>query len=111
MEDNSSICEFTGYGIYKLTLQKILFRKSGLENYLSKKTIDLLDFHDEIILYDLTKTYLECRVIDRVMNTIKCDITTLQYTKEQRIGIHKCSKPKEKVRRIYDVLNLSEKIW
>jgi len=66
MEDNSSICELTGYDIDKLTKDKLygmskkLFEeKSGLENYLSKKTNDLFDLHDEIILYDLTNSYFE----------------------------------------------------
>jgi len=66
MEDNSSVCELTGYDIDKLTKDKLygiskkLFEeKSGLENYLSKKTNDLFDLHDEIILYDLTNSYFE----------------------------------------------------
>ena len=66
MEENSSICELTGYDIDKLTKDKLygiskkLFEeKQGLENYLSKKTNDLFDLQDEIILYDLTNSYLE----------------------------------------------------
>ena len=66
MEDNSSICELTGYDIDKLTKDKLygmskkLFEeKQGLENYLSKKTNDLFDLQDEIILYDLTNSYFE----------------------------------------------------
>ena len=66
MEENSSICELTGYNIDKLTKDKLygiskkLFEeKSGLENYLSKQTNDLFDLQDEIILYDLTNSYFE----------------------------------------------------
>ena len=66
MEDNSSICELTGYDIDKLTKDKLydiskkLFaKKKGLEDYLSKKTNDLFDLQDEIILYDLTNIYFE----------------------------------------------------
>lgn len=66
MEENSSICELTGYGIDNLTKDKLygiskkLFeQKQGLENYLSKKTNDLFDLQDEIILYDLTNSYFE----------------------------------------------------
>lgn len=66
MEDNSSICELTGYDIDNLTKDKLygmskkLFEeKQGLENYLSKQTNDLFDLQDEIILYDLTNSYFE----------------------------------------------------
>lgn len=66
MRDNSSICELTHYDINKLTKDKLygmskkLFaQKQGLENYLSKKTNDLFDLQDEIILYDLTNSYFE----------------------------------------------------
>lgn len=66
MEDNSSICELTGFDIDKLTKdrlygisQKLYKEKQGLENYLSKKTNDLFDLQDEIILFDLTNSYFE----------------------------------------------------
>lgn len=66
MEDNSSICELTGYDMNKLTKdklyrisQKLFKEKQGLEQYLSKKTNDLFDLQDEIILYDLTNSYFE----------------------------------------------------
>lgn len=66
MEDNSSICELTGFDIDKLTKdrlygisQKLYNEKQGLENHLSKKTNDLFDLQDEIILYDLTNSYFE----------------------------------------------------
>jgi len=66
MEDNSSVCELTGFDIDKLTKdrlygisQKLYKEKQGLENYLSKKTNDLFDLQDEIILFDLTNSYFE----------------------------------------------------
>jgi len=66
MEDNSSICELTGYDLSQLTKdrlydisQKLFEEKEGLENYLSKKTNEIFDLQDEIILYDLTNSYFE----------------------------------------------------
>ena len=66
MEDNSAVCELTGYDIKKLTkdnlykISKKLFKeKEGLEGYLSKTTNELFDLQDRIILYDLTNTYFE----------------------------------------------------
>ena len=66
MEDNSSICELTGCDIEKLTkdrlygiTQKLFEEKQGLENFLSKKTNELFDLKDLIVLYDLTNSYFE----------------------------------------------------
>ena len=66
MEDNSSICELTGYDIEKLTkdrlygiTQKLFEEKQGLEYFLSKKTNELFDLKDLIVLYDLTNSYFE----------------------------------------------------
>lgn len=66
MQDNSSICELTGYDFEKLTkdnlyqISKKLFKeKQGLEWFLSKTTNELFDLQDRIILYDLTNTYFE----------------------------------------------------
>jgi len=66
MEDNSSICELTGFDTDKLTKDllygmslRLYKEKQGLETYLSKKTNDLFDLQDEIILYDLTNSYFE----------------------------------------------------
>jgi len=66
MEENSSVFELTGFDIEKLTKDqlyrishKLFEEKQGLENYLSKKTNDLFDLQDEIILYDLTNSYFE----------------------------------------------------
>ena len=66
MEENSSICELTGYDLgsltkdrlYKIT-QKLYEEKDGLEQYLSTKTNQLFDLQDKIILYDLTNSYFE----------------------------------------------------
>ena len=66
MRENSSICELTGlneniitkdklYGISK----KLFALKNELENHLSRKTNELFDLQDKIVLYDLTNTYFE----------------------------------------------------
>src|SRR6266498_4055998 len=66
IKDNSGTCELTGYDINKITKDKLynsalkLYSiKEELENYLSKKTNELFDIHDKIVLYDLTNTYFE----------------------------------------------------
>src|SRR5580765_6329501 len=66
IKDNSGICELTGYDINKITKDKLygsalkLYSiKEALENYLSKKTNELFDIQDKIVLYDLTNTYFE----------------------------------------------------
>ena len=66
IKDNSGICELTGYDINKITKDKLygsalkLYAiKEALENYLSKKTNELFDIQDKIVLYDLTNTYFE----------------------------------------------------
>jgi hypothetical protein len=66
LQENTSICELTGYPIEKISKDKLykiskkLYReKDLLELYLSKKTNTLFDFEDKIILYDLTNTYFE----------------------------------------------------
>ena len=66
IKDNSGICELTGYDSNKITKDKLynsavkLYSiKEKLENYLSKKTNELFDIQDKIILYDLTNTYFE----------------------------------------------------
>jgi hypothetical protein len=66
IKDNSGICELTGYDINKITKDKLygsalkLYSiKGALENYLSKKTNELFDIQDKIVLYDLTNTYFE----------------------------------------------------
>jgi len=66
MKENSSILELTGYDSFILTKDKLyknalnLYKvKDSLEQYLSKKTNDLFDLDDKIMLYDLTNTYFE----------------------------------------------------
>jgi Transposase DDE domain len=66
IQENSAICEVTGYPIEKITKDK-LYRsaldlyeiKDALEQHLSRKTNELFDIEDKIILYDLTNTYFE----------------------------------------------------
>lgn len=69
VKENSAICEITGLDKDKLTKDKLykishkLYSvKDELENYLSKRTNDLFDLDDKIILYDLTNTYFEGRM-------------------------------------------------
>jgi Transposase DDE domain len=66
IKENSGICEITGYPIEKITKDKLyqsaldLYSvKSRLEQFLSKKTNELFDLEDKIMLYDLTNTYFE----------------------------------------------------
>lgn len=66
IQDNSGICELTGYPVEDITKDKLyqsalaLYQvKGGLEQHLSKRTNELFDIEDKIILYDLTNTYFE----------------------------------------------------
>jgi len=66
IKQNSSVCELTGYPIEKITKDKLygisksLYKvKENLEKHLSKRTNELFDLTDKIILYDLTNTYFE----------------------------------------------------
>lgn len=66
IKENSAICEVTGYPIEKITKDKLYQSalnlhkiKDQLEQHLSKKTNELFDLQDKIILYDLTNTYFE----------------------------------------------------
>ena len=66
IKQNSAVCELTGYDMEKLTKDKLyqnalnLYEvKDELEKHLSKRTNDLFDLEDKIILYDLTNTYFE----------------------------------------------------
>jgi len=69
VKENSAICEITGFNKDKLTKDK-LYKisqdlycvKDELENYLSKRTNELFDLNDKIMLYDLTNTYFEGRM-------------------------------------------------
>lgn len=66
IKENSAITELTGYDLSKITKDKLyagaldLYAiKDKLEKYLSKRTNELFDLEDKIILYDLTNTYFE----------------------------------------------------
>lgn len=66
IKQNSSVCELTGYPIKNITkdklydISKCLYKvKDDLEKHLSKRTNELFDLDDKIILYDLTNTYFE----------------------------------------------------
>ncbi len=69
IKENSTVCELTGYNKEKITKDllysishKLYSIKEELEKYLSKKTNELFDLEDKIILYDLTNTYFEGRM-------------------------------------------------
>lgn len=71
IRENSAICELTGYALEKITKDKLyksaldLYEiKDQMEGFLSKKTNELFDLEDKIILYDLTNTYFEGSKID-----------------------------------------------
>jgi len=69
IKENSAVCELTGFNKEKITKDllycishKLYSIKPQLEKYLSKRTNDLFDLDDKIILYDLTNTYFEGRM-------------------------------------------------
>ena len=66
IQENSAVCELTGYDMGKLTKDKLyqsaihLYEvKDVLEKHLSRRTNELFDLNDNIILYDLTNIYFE----------------------------------------------------
>ena len=66
IKENSAVCELTGYDPDKVTKDRLyqsslqLYRaKDALEKHLSRRTNELFDLQDKIILYDLTNTYFE----------------------------------------------------
>jgi len=66
MQENSAICELLGLEVKDITKdmlygisRRLYGEKDGLENHLSRKTNELFDLEDKIILYDLTNTYFE----------------------------------------------------
>lgn len=66
IKENSAISELTGFNKDILTKDllydishKLYSIKDKLENYLSKRTNELFDLEDKIILFDLTNTYYE----------------------------------------------------
>ena len=69
IKENSAISEITGLDKNKITKDslyrvshKLYSIKSKLEKHLSKRTNELFDLEDKIILYDLTNTYFEGRM-------------------------------------------------
>ena len=69
IRENSAISEITGLNRAKITKDKLysishkLYRiKDPMEQYLSRRTNELFDLEDKIILYDLTNTYFEGRM-------------------------------------------------
>lgn len=69
VKENSAICEITGFDREKITKDllygishKLYAIKDTMEQYLSKRTNELFDLEDKIILYDLTNTYFEGRM-------------------------------------------------
>lgn len=69
IKDNSAVCEITQADKEKITKDqlygishKLFSVKDRLEQYLSKRTNELFDLEDKIILYDLTNTYFEGRM-------------------------------------------------
>ena len=66
IQENSAVCEITGFDITKINkdrLYKISHKlyslNDELEQYLSHRTNELFDIEDKIVLYDLTNTYFE----------------------------------------------------
>ena len=66
IRENSAVCELTGYEEEKITKDKLYGISHGLyavkdelEKHLSKRTNELFDLDDKIIIYDLTNTYFE----------------------------------------------------
>ncbi|MFO7657211.1 MAG: IS1634 family transposase [Bacteroidales bacterium] len=71
IKENSAISEITGIDKVKITKDilygishKLYKVKASLEQHLSKRTNELFDLEDKIILYDLTNTYFEGRMLD-----------------------------------------------
>lgn len=65
-KENSAVCEITHYPVEELTKDNLYQNalalygiKDQLEQHLSKRTNELFDIQDKIILYDLTNTYFE----------------------------------------------------
>jgi hypothetical protein len=70
IKENSSVCEITGFPKEEITkdqlyrISKLLYgEKENIENFLSSRTSELFDIEDKIILYDLTNTYFEGRMV------------------------------------------------
>jgi len=68
IKENSAVCEVTGFDINRVTKdrlygisKKLYGLKDELEQHLSRRTNELFDIEDTIVLYDLTNTYFEGR--------------------------------------------------
>ena len=66
MQENSSICELLGLDANSVTKDRLYgishrlySEREGLEKHLSRRTNELFDIEDKILLYDLTNTYFE----------------------------------------------------
>jgi hypothetical protein len=66
IQENSAVCEITNYPLEDITKDKLyqnalaLYHiKDQLEQHLAKRTNELFDIEDKIVLYDLTNTYFE----------------------------------------------------
>ncbi|KEO73046.1 IS1634 family transposase [Anditalea andensis] len=66
IKENSAVCELTGYDPDKITKDRLYKSaldlygvRDAMEKHLSKRTNELFDLADKIILYDLTNTYFE----------------------------------------------------
>ena len=84
IKENSAICELTHYNQDKISKDKLysiahqLYSvKDKLEIYLSRRTYELFDLEDKIIIYDLTNTYFEGRML-------KSKIAKFGNSKEKR---------------------------
>lgn len=70
IKENSAVCELIGYPrdkvnkdrLYSIS-HKLYTVKDELEQYLSRKTNELFDLEDKIIIYDLTNTYFEGQML------------------------------------------------
>ena len=68
IQENSAVCELSGYPLEKITKDKLYKNaldlyviKDELEQHFSKRTNELFDIQDKIVLFDLTNTYFEGR--------------------------------------------------
>jgi transposase len=68
LQDNSSVCEITGYDANKINKDKLyhiskkLYEvRDNIEQHLSRTTSSLFNLDDKIIIYDLTNTYFESK--------------------------------------------------
>ncbi len=89
LELNSSLCEMFGYASNKVSRHDLYKAasnwykiKDASELYLSRKTNELFDIEDKIILYDLTNTYFEGR---KANSSIACFGNSKEKRKDARL--------------------------